>query len=184
MSPAFNGWHVPERFASRHRRVEMSNLITPARSGPPSAAGRPSPGPSARSAGAARRLRHKRQTAPSTPSQPFRPTDSAPSYKSRLWLSLDEVATAPSKRDAPRVPFGSLVERGVVPPGMRLMDWLRRVVTTVAAHGTIIACNARTNPPRRCGGAEHALCKGWLFWHIERGGGLVPLDRLRGDAVE
>jgi modification methylase len=95
------------------------------------------------------------------------------------------VATAPSKRDAPRVPFGSLVERGLVPPGTRLMDRLRRVVATVAADGTIVVGKERGSIHQVGAAVQNApSCNGWLFWHIERGGGLVPLDRLRSDAVE
>ncbi len=95
------------------------------------------------------------------------------------------LATATSKRDAPRVPFGNLVERGVVPPGTRLMDRLRRVVATVAADGTIAAGKARGSIHQVGAAVQNApSCNGWLFWHIERGGALVPLDRLRSDAVE
>jgi len=95
------------------------------------------------------------------------------------------VATAPSKRDAPRVPFGSLVERGVVPPGTRLVDRMRRVVATVAADGTIVAGKSRGSIHQVGAAVQNApSCNGWLFWHIERGGRLVPLDRLRSDAVE
>ena len=97
----------------------------------------------------------------------------------------DGVVTSPSKRDAPRVPFGSLVERGVVPPGTRLMDRLRRVVATVAADGTIVAGKARGSIHQVGAAVQNApSCNGWLFWHIEQGGGLVPLDRLRSDAVD
>jgi modification methylase len=97
----------------------------------------------------------------------------------------DGVATAPSKRDAPRVPFGSLVERGVVPPGTRLVDRLRRVVATVAADGTIVAGKAQGSIHQVGAAVQNApSCNGWLFWHIERGDGLVPLDQLRSDAVE
>jgi modification methylase len=97
----------------------------------------------------------------------------------------DGVATALSKRDAPRVPFGSLVERGVVPPGTRLMDRMRRVVATVAADGTIAAGKVRGSIHQVGAAVQNApSCNGWMFWHIERGGALVPLDRLRSDAVE
>ena len=39
--------------------------------------------------------------------------------------------------NAVRVPFGSLVERGLVPPGTELFDRARRVCAVVAADGTL-----------------------------------------------
>ncbi|MGH7153386.1 MAG: site-specific DNA-methyltransferase, partial [Acetobacteraceae bacterium] len=94
-------------------------------------------------------------------------------------------SATPSKREAPRVPFGSLVERGIVAPGTRLVDRLRRVSATVAADGTIIAGKLRGSIHQVGAAVQNApSCNGWMFWHVERDGGLVPLDRLRSDALE
>jgi modification methylase len=100
----------------------------------------------------------------------------------RTRAAPDEgVKTTQSRRDAQRVPFGSLVESGLVPPGTRLMDRQRRVVAVVTADGTI-AVGAMRGSIHQVGAAVQNApsCNGWMFWHVERNGVLVPLDRLRG----
>ena len=116
-----------------------------------------------------------------------------PAYVEAAWgrirhtrpASGDGASATPSKRDAPRVPFGSLVERGLVPPGTHLMDRQRRVMATVAADGTVISGDARGSIHQVGAAVQHApSCNGWTFWHIEREGALVPLDRLRNLSLE
>jgi modification methylase len=94
-------------------------------------------------------------------------------------------STAPSKRDAPRVPFGSLVERGIISPGTRLLDRLRRVSATVAADGTIVSGKTRGSIHQVGAAVQNApSCNGWMFWHVEREGVLLSLDRLRSEVRE
>ena len=89
-------------------------------------------------------------------------------------------AITPTKREAPRVPFGSLVERGLVPPGTRLVDRQRRVAATVAADGTIV-CGTLRGSIHKVGALvqEAPSCNGWLFWHLDQDGTLVSLDSVR-----
>ncbi|MBV8093660.1 MAG: site-specific DNA-methyltransferase [Acetobacteraceae bacterium] len=90
------------------------------------------------------------------------------------------LATTPSKRDAPRVAFGSLVERGIVPPGTKLFDRMRRVRAVVAPDGTIVAGDRRGSIHKVGAAVQNApSCNGWTFWHIEQGDALVSLDTLR-----
>ncbi len=98
-------------------------------------------------------------------------------------LPGDGVATTPTKRDAPRVPFGNLVERGLVPPGTALYDRQRRVQATVTADGTLV-CGPARGSIHQVGAAVQSApsCNGWVFWHVEREGVLVPLDALRVEA--
>ncbi len=97
-------------------------------------------------------------------------------------LPLDEsaLATMQSRRDAPRVAFGALVEAGLVPPGTVLFDKQRRWTAQVRADGSL------ASGPRS--GSIHGLgkdlqgapsCNGWAFWHLEHGGEVKPLDALR-----
>ena len=91
-----------------------------------------------------------------------------------------DLFSSPSRRDAARVPFGSLVERGVVPAGTMLTDRTRRVTATVAADGTLV-CGAARGSIHQVGAAVQNApsCNGWTFWHLERGGELVAIDVLR-----
>ena len=94
--------------------------------------------------------------------------------------SVDGLATTQSRQETPRVPFGSLVERGLVPPGTTLHDRQRRVSATVTADGSVVAGAARGSI-HKVGAAVQNVpsCNGWTFWHLERDGRLMPLDTLR-----
>ncbi|HZH25642.1 MAG TPA: site-specific DNA-methyltransferase [Azospirillaceae bacterium] len=88
------------------------------------------------------------------------------------------------KRAEPRIPFGSLVERGLVPPGTELSDPFRRVRAKVRADGTLVATSRfgdHKGSIHQVGAAVQGLpaCNGWTFWHLERAGQMVPIDTLR-----
>ncbi len=113
-----------------------------------------------------------------------------PAYVEAAWgriratprASEGAVATTPTRRDAPRVPFGSLVERGLVTPGTLLFDRQRRVSAVVAADGSIAAGTVRGSIHQVGAAVQNApSCNGWTFWHMEQNGALVPIDRLRGE---
>ena len=116
-----------------------------------------------------------------------------PAYVEAAWgriraaarASLAGASATPSKREAPRVPFGSLVERGLLPPGTVLHDRGRRVRATVSADGTVLAGELRGSIHKVGAALQNApSCNGWTFWHFERDGTLVPLDVLRTAQVE
>ena len=94
--------------------------------------------------------------------------------------STEAVATTPNRRDAVRVPFGSLVERGLVAPGTELTDRARRVRATVTADGMLVCGTLRGSIHRVGAAVQNApSCNGWTFWHLERDGALLPIDVLR-----
>jgi modification methylase len=85
-----------------------------------------------------------------------------------------------SKREEPRVPFGALVERGLVTPGTVVFDERRRYMAKVRADGTLVSASS-TGSIHRIGAEVQGApaCNGWVFWHIEVNGRPVPLDALR-----
>ena len=94
------------------------------------------------------------------------------------------IATTPSRREAPRVPFGNLVESGLVPPGTVLHDRVRRVSATVMADGTLTSGTAQGSIHRIGALVQNApSCNGWTFWYVERDGALVVLDTLRAEHI-
>jgi modification methylase len=99
----------------------------------------------------------------------------------RVRPSSDEgIATTPAKRDIPRVPFGSLVERGLIEPGTILMDRTRKVQAVVVADGTIRVGALQGSIHKVGAEVQNApTCNGWTFWHFEREGTLVAIDVLR-----
>lgn len=92
----------------------------------------------------------------------------------------DMVEVTESKRDAVRVPFGSLVEQGLINTGETLFDSRRRFVAKVRADGSLIAEKLRGSI-HQVAAAMQSLpsCNGWTFWHVERQGQIVPIDHLR-----
>jgi modification methylase len=89
----------------------------------------------------------------------------------------------PSRRELPRIPFGTLVERGLVPAGSVLTDARRRWRAEVGADGTL-RCGKAAGSIHQVGAAvqEVPSCNGWLFWHVEnKAGGLRVLDELRAE---
>jgi modification methylase len=97
-------------------------------------------------------------------------------------LSAEAIETAVSKRAAPRVAFGSLVEMGLITPGTELVDMRQRWSAMVRADGTL-ASGQHSGSIHRVGalvqGAE--ACNGWTFWHTNTKGRLAPIDILRGE---
>lgn len=89
-----------------------------------------------------------------------------------------------NKRKEPRIPFGQLIEHGMLDPGTVLFDHNRRYTARVRADGHLIA----RNPKGEQRGSIHQVgaalqgapsCNGWTFWHFEDGGQAVPIDSLR-----
>ena len=97
-------------------------------------------------------------------------------------LPESALIAPPSAREAPRVAFSALVERGLVAPGLELTDSKGQVRAVVRADGTIALANAQAvGSIHRMGalaqGAE--ACNGWTFWHVEQEGRRHPIDILR-----
>jgi len=99
-----------------------------------------------------------------------------------MALPLDESAlrTMQSRKDAPRVAFGQLVEAGLIAPGTAIFDRKNRYRAQVRADGSVEA-GQETGSIHSVGknlqGAPS--CNGWTFWHLEHDGEVKPLDALR-----
>jgi modification methylase len=97
---------------------------------------------------------------------------------------LPEPSLAPfqTAREAPRVPFAALIERGMIAPGTKLVDAKRRHNALVRADGAVAVGDA-VGSIHRMGALAQGLgaCNGWTFWHLETPKGLVSIDALRGE---
>jgi modification methylase len=92
---------------------------------------------------------------------------------------LDTVTT-PAKREEPRIPFGTLVERGLLQPGEILFDASRRFTAKVRADGTLAWANGRGSIHQVGAEVQGApACNGWVFWHFLHQGRPVAIDVLR-----
>lgn len=100
-------------------------------------------------------------------------------------LDPDELTTTPSRRTAPRVPFGSVVERGLLRPGTKLFSKNKKTSAKVKADGSV---QVEIDNQETVQGSIHKVgarvqntesCNGWMFWHFEEQSGLKPIDFLR-----
>ena len=83
----------------------------------------------------------------------------------------------------PRIPFGRLLELGVLQPGQRLyFRGSRRKWARIRADGRLI-CNGEIGSIHQVGRSlmKGSPCNGWEHWHFENADGeLRPIDVLRG----
>ena len=90
------------------------------------------------------------------------------------------LLSTPSKKSEPRIPFGWLVERGLLEPGTVLFDQRKRHSAKVRADGSIISAEHRGSIHRVGAAVQDApACNGWQFWHLDLEGQLMPIDVLR-----
>ncbi|SHI85042.1 modification methylase [Palleronia salina] len=84
-----------------------------------------------------------------------------------------------SKRAEPRVPFGQLIERGLLRPGEMLVN-ARGQTAKVRADGTLVA-DRLTGSIHQVGAALDGApsCNGWTYWSFVKEGQKVPIDILR-----
>ncbi|HEY1014968.1 MAG TPA: DNA methyltransferase [Herpetosiphonaceae bacterium] len=99
---------------------------------------------------------------------------------------LDEAALAASlkpRRSAPRLPFGALLEQGLLLPGqLLLLDGRPELRAVVLADGSLRADDGARGSIHKIGAhlADQPSCNGWDRWRFEdERGRLRPLDELR-----
>ncbi|MEO1453927.1 MAG: site-specific DNA-methyltransferase [Pseudomonadota bacterium] len=99
--------------------------------------------------------------------------------KSVRKLDAEALEVTTSKRAEPRVPFGQLVERGMLRPG-EILTSPRGKTAKVRADGTLIADDVKGSIHQVGAALEHApSCNGWTYWHFKREGQEIPIDILR-----
>ncbi len=91
----------------------------------------------------------------------------------------EALQVSTSKRAEPRVPFGQLVERGMLRPGEMLIS-PRGKTAKVRADGTLIADDVKGSIHQVGAALEGApSCNGWTYWSYKREGQKIPIDMLR-----
>ena len=97
---------------------------------------------------------------------------------------VGSIKVSTGKRAAPRVPFGALIEAGLLQPGAELTDSKERWTVKVRVDGSVEVM--ATDIPasgsiHRMGAHVQGLdaCNGWTFWHFRDGKDLKPIDELR-----
>ena len=97
-----------------------------------------------------------------------------------LKIEDDYLDTIENNKHKPRIPFGSLVELGILKPGSILFDLKRGVNAKVMVDGSI--------KYKKIEGSIHKIaakiigaesCNGWTYWHCKIGDSVVLIDDLR-----
>ena len=92
----------------------------------------------------------------------------------------DYLDTLRNGRSKPRIPFGSLVELGIIKPGTTIFDNKKKISAKIMADGSIKHDRTEGSIHKVAAtilGAES--CNGWTFWHCKIGSNIVPIDNLR-----
>ena len=92
----------------------------------------------------------------------------------------DLLDTLKNNRSKPRIPFGSLVELGIIKPGTNIFDNKKKITARIMADGSIKHDQAEGSIHKVAAtilGAES--CNGWTFWHCDINGRTYPIDYLR-----
>lgn len=85
-----------------------------------------------------------------------------------------------NKKNEKRIPFGYLVESGIVEPGLNLFDPKKKFTAKVMSDGSIY-CNKIQGSIHKVGAEIQGApsCNGWSYWHFNIEGKLEPIDILR-----
>ncbi|MAJ23295.1 MAG: DNA methyltransferase [Candidatus Pelagibacter sp. TMED64] len=90
---------------------------------------------------------------------------------------LDTIQNSKLK---PRIPFGSLIEMGLLKPGTILFDPKQKFNAKIMVDGSIKHKNSEGSIHKVAAsimGTES--CNGWTYWHYNLNGSIIPIDQLR-----
>ncbi|MHA1158941.1 MAG: site-specific DNA-methyltransferase [Alphaproteobacteria bacterium] len=95
-------------------------------------------------------------------------------------LAAPSLEVSAGKRAEPRVPFGSLIELGLITPGAILTDARQRHTAEVRADGSVKS-GEHVGSIHKVGALVQGLdaCNGWTYWHTGGEGAAAPIDELR-----
>ena len=183
-------WFIPlctgeERLKGQRRQEAASD----AKAGSPAGARDPRR-VAARRSGARPVLRHRHDRRGGAPAAPALSSASSakpntprrPKTASRAIEPMAEpaLATFMTAREAPRVPFTALIERGI--DLARHQTRRRQTAASGVGSRRRRACarrSGRLDPPHRALAQGLEACNGWTFWHVETPKGLTLIDDFR-----
>ena len=88
--------------------------------------------------------------------------------------------TIKNNKSQPRIPFGSLIELGILEPGMTLFDSKKKYNAKIMADGSIKCKNSEGSIHKVAAGIMRTESyNGWTYWHYNLDGAIVPIDHLR-----
>jgi len=95
-------------------------------------------------------------------------------------IKEDYLDVIENNKSKPRIPFGSLVELGILKPGTILFDPKKKFNAKIMVDGSIKSKEAEGSIHKvaaKIMGTES--CNGWTYWHCNLDGSTVLIDSLR-----
>ncbi len=95
-------------------------------------------------------------------------------------IADDYLDTIENNKSKPRIPFGSLVELGLIKPGTSLFDPKKKINAKIMADGSLKYKDVEGSIHKiaaKIMGAESY--NGWTYWHYDLNGSSVLIDSLR-----
>ncbi len=95
-------------------------------------------------------------------------------------LGDEEIKLLRGRRGEARIPFGTLLDLGMISPGATLYDVNARLKAQVRADGTLALAGEQGSIHKMGARIQgRPACNGWTFWHVKTERGLEPIDLLR-----
>jgi len=92
----------------------------------------------------------------------------------------EQLVVTGSKKSEPRVPFGMVLEAGLLRPGDELWCPKGQRRARVRADGSLVAGDLSGSIHKLGALVDSApACNGWTFWHVKTDRGLAPIDAFR-----
>jgi len=99
----------------------------------------------------------------------------------------EDVFSFPTRRSRPRIPFGALLENGLLQPGQTLYFGKEGAISACVLANGCVTYNGTSGSIHQVGSAiQNAPCNGWEHWYVldEVSGVRVVLDSLRQTLYE
>jgi hypothetical protein len=95
----------------------------------------------------------------------------------------DGLLDLTEKRAQPRVPFGALLEGGLLVAGDTLFDKTGQHQARIRADGSLVTKSKLSGSIHGLGASlqDQPSCNGWLYWHVRRDGKDICIDALRDE---
>ncbi|WP_293677445.1 site-specific DNA-methyltransferase [uncultured Phenylobacterium sp.] len=94
--------------------------------------------------------------------------------------TAEEMVVTGSKKSEPRIPFGSIVEAGLLRAGDELYCSKGAHAAKVRSDGSLVSGELSGSIHKVGAMVQSApACNGWTYWHFKTDKGLAPIDVLR-----
>lgn len=95
-------------------------------------------------------------------------------------ISDEALVVSEGKRAAPRIPFGRLLEGGLLSAGEKMTDAKGRHAATIRVDGSLIS-GSHVGSIHKVGALVQGFeaCNGWTYWYVERDGKRICIDDFR-----